>query len=168
MCVCPAPRLHRTHPGVLQAAPPRAAAPGTQAAAEAALPADAAGGRSEAAGWSPTQPHWDVPQQVSKSWKDAATLASGIAGSKRTRAFNSRSIQRLEEMNVGIDHRGDEGMTHVGQQWNGPTSNPRIPSTRHASDKGNPSGGVSSNTPLGSGNQDFPSLAETPLPTSHR
>lgn len=61
-----APGLHRAHPGVLQAASPRAAASGAEAAAEAALPADAAGGRSEAAGRSPEQSHRDLPQQVTK------------------------------------------------------------------------------------------------------
>lgn len=68
MCVRPASRLLRADPGILQAASARAAASGAEEAAEAALPADAAGGRGEAAGRSPKQPHWDFPQQVRSSW----------------------------------------------------------------------------------------------------
>ena len=67
MCVRPASRLHGANPGVLQAASARAAAPGAEAAAETDVPADAAGGRREAAGRSPEQPHRDLPQQVSES-----------------------------------------------------------------------------------------------------
>uniref|UniRef100_A0A8C8DFR6 WD repeat domain 47b n=1 Tax=Oryzias sinensis TaxID=183150 RepID=A0A8C8DFR6_9TELE len=40
-----------------------------------------------------------------------------------TEAFLSRSIQRLEEMNVGIDHRGDEVMMHLGHELNGSNGN---------------------------------------------
>uniref|UniRef100_A0A3B4Z8P8 WD repeat-containing protein 47-like n=1 Tax=Stegastes partitus TaxID=144197 RepID=A0A3B4Z8P8_9TELE len=81
-----------------------------------------------------------------------------------TETFLSRSIQKLEEMNVGIDHKGDEVMTHLGQQWNGLTGNnsassPRMSNTRHAPDKGPPRdkpGGVSSHG----------LLSESPVPTS--
>ncbi|XP_008290429.1 WD repeat-containing protein 47-like [Stegastes partitus] len=83
-----------------------------------------------------------------------------------TETFLSRSIQKLEEMNVGIDHKGDEVMTHLGQQWNGLTGNnsassPRMSNTRHAPDKGPPRdkpGGVSSHG----------LLSESPVPTSQR
>lgn len=90
--------------------------------------------------------------------------------------FISRSIQKLEEMNVSIDHRGDEVMTHLGQQWNGLTGNasassPRTSSSRQTPDKGPPRdkpGGVISSTPLSTGNPGLPSLSESPVPTSHR
>lgn len=89
----------------------------------------------------------------------------------------SRSIQKLEEMNVGIDHRGDEVMTHLGQQLNGLKGNnsvcsPSLPNARHAPDKGpqkdKPGGGVLSSTPLKSEGHGMPSLSESPVPTSQR
>ncbi|KAM8746363.1 WD repeat-containing protein 47-like isoform 1-T2 [Acanthopagrus schlegelii] len=90
-----------------------------------------------------------------------------------TETFLSRSIQKLEEMNVGIDHRGDEVMTqHFGQQWNGQTGNnstssPRTTDIRHTPDTGpprdKPGGGVSS-TPLKNGGRGLPSLGESPVP----
>ena len=88
----------------------------------------------------------------------------------------SRSIQKLEEMNVSIDHRGDEVMSHLGQQWNGltgnlSTSSPRTTDTRHTPDTGpprdKPGGGVSS-TPLKTGARSLPSLGESPVPASQR
>ncbi|XP_028259832.1 WD repeat-containing protein 47-like [Parambassis ranga] len=91
-----------------------------------------------------------------------------------TETFLSRSIQKLEEMNVGIDHRGDEVMTHLGQQLNGlkgnnSTCSPSMPNTRHAPDKGpqkDKPGGVLSSTPLKSEGHGMPSLSESPVPTS--
>ena len=62
-----APGHHGAHPGVSQAAPPGSAAPGAEAAAEAALPADAPRGRGEAAGGNPQQPDGDLPQQVRRA-----------------------------------------------------------------------------------------------------
>uniref|UniRef100_A0A665X0E8 WD repeat domain 47 n=1 Tax=Echeneis naucrates TaxID=173247 RepID=A0A665X0E8_ECHNA len=91
-----------------------------------------------------------------------------------TETFLSRSIQKLEEMNVGIDLRGDEVMSHLGQQWNGLTGNgsassPRTANSRHAPESGllrEKPGGVSSSTPLRTGNHSFPSLSESPVPAS--
>ncbi|KAK2835390.1 hypothetical protein Q5P01_015874 [Channa striata] len=91
-----------------------------------------------------------------------------------TETFLSRSIQKLEEMNVGIDHRGDEVMTHMGQQWNGVTGNndtssPRTANIRHTSDTASQrdkQGGVSSSTPLKRGGQGLPSLSESPVSAS--
>ncbi|XP_045906608.1 WD repeat-containing protein 47-like [Micropterus dolomieu] len=91
-----------------------------------------------------------------------------------TETFLSRSIQKLEEMNVSTDHRGDEVMTHLGQQWNGltengSTSSPRTSNTHHTPDTGppkdKPGGGVSS-TPLRTGSPGLPSLSESPVPGS--
>ena len=80
-------------------------------------------------------------------------------------------------MNVGIDHRGDEGMTqHFGQQWNGQignnsTSSPRTTDIRHTPDtrppRDKPGGGVSS-TPLKNGGRGLPSLGESPVPSRQR
>uniref|UniRef100_A0A3Q1JX87 CTLH domain-containing protein n=1 Tax=Anabas testudineus TaxID=64144 RepID=A0A3Q1JX87_ANATE len=92
-----------------------------------------------------------------------------------TETFLSRSIQKLEEMNIGIDHRGDEIMTHLGQQWNGLTGNngtssPRTANSRHTPDtvsQRDKPGGVSSSTPLRAGNHGLPSLGESPVPSNH-
>uniref|UniRef100_A0A3Q2E444 WD repeat domain 47 n=1 Tax=Cyprinodon variegatus TaxID=28743 RepID=A0A3Q2E444_CYPVA len=86
-----------------------------------------------------------------------------------TETFLSRSIQRLEEMNVGIDPKGDEVMAHLGQQWNGLTTNSST-SNIHNTDKGpvrSQSGGGSSGTQLDSGNHGPLSLSESPVPVSH-
>ncbi|KAF3690789.1 WD repeat-containing protein 47 Neuronal enriched MAP-interacting protein [Channa argus] len=88
-----------------------------------------------------------------------------------TETFLSRSIQKLEEMNVGIDHRGDEVMTHMGQQWNGltgndSTSSPRTADICHTSDtvsQRDKPGGVGSSTPLRRGSHGLPSLSESPV-----
>ncbi|XP_029004325.1 WD repeat-containing protein 47-like isoform X2 [Betta splendens] len=82
-----------------------------------------------------------------------------------TETFLSRSIQKLEEMNVGIDPRGDEVIAHLGQQWNELTgSNGRhTPETVSQRDK---AGAVSSSTPLKTGRNGLPSLSESPVPTS--
>ncbi|MEQ2278393.1 hypothetical protein XENORESO_017587 [Xenotaenia resolanae] len=90
-----------------------------------------------------------------------------------TETFLSRSIQRLEEMNVGIDPKGDEVMAHLGQQWNELTTNSSTSSPRmtniHNTDKGpvrSKSGGVISSTPSNSGNHGPPSLSESPVSKS--
>uniref|UniRef100_A0A3B3TQB5 WD repeat domain 47 n=1 Tax=Poecilia latipinna TaxID=48699 RepID=A0A3B3TQB5_9TELE len=89
-----------------------------------------------------------------------------------TETFLSRSIQRLEEMNVGIDPKGDEVMAHFGQQWNGLSTNSCTSSPRmadvHSTERGparSRSGGVSS-TPLNSGSLGQPSLSESPVTKS--
>uniref|UniRef100_A0A3B3XN24 CTLH domain-containing protein n=1 Tax=Poecilia mexicana TaxID=48701 RepID=A0A3B3XN24_9TELE len=91
-----------------------------------------------------------------------------------TETFLSRSIQRLEEMNVGIDPKGDEVMAHLGQQWNGLSTNSCTSSPGmadvHSTERGpvrSRSGGVSS-TPLNSGSLGQPSLSESPVTKSRR
>ncbi|XP_041647486.1 WD repeat-containing protein 47-like [Cheilinus undulatus] len=91
-----------------------------------------------------------------------------------TETFLNRSIQKLEEMNVGIDHRGDEVMSHLGQQRNGlpgntSTSSPRATNNRHTPDTGPPRdkpGGWVSSTPLKTGSHGLSSLSESPVPAS--
>lgn len=84
--------------------------------------------------------------------------------------FLLRSIQKLEEMNVGIDHRADEVLT----QWNGLTENtssPQSTAAQHTPDTGPPAnkpGGRVSSTPLRTGGHSLPSLGESPVPTSQR
>uniref|UniRef100_A0A3Q1GF31 WD repeat domain 47b n=1 Tax=Acanthochromis polyacanthus TaxID=80966 RepID=A0A3Q1GF31_9TELE len=85
------------------------------------------------------QQHLEQKQQQRQLYQQML-LEGGVkpqdgAQNNLTEAFLSRSIQKLEEMNVGIDHKGDEVMTHLGQQWNGltgsnSTSSPRMSNTR--------------------------------------
>ncbi|XP_074525100.1 WD repeat-containing protein 47-like [Halichoeres trimaculatus] len=91
-----------------------------------------------------------------------------------TETFLSRSIQKLEEMNVGIDHRGDEVISQLGQQKNGlpgntSSSSPKTSNTRHTSGTGHPRdkpGGWVSSTPSGTGSHGLPSMCESPIPAS--
>ncbi|XP_034567615.1 WD repeat-containing protein 47-like [Notolabrus celidotus] len=92
-----------------------------------------------------------------------------------TETFLSRSIQKLEEMNVGIDHRADEVISQLGQPKNGlpgntSTSSPRTTNTtRNTPDTGPPRdkpGGWASSTPSGTGSHGLPSLSESPVPSS--
>lgn len=93
-----------------------------------------------------------------------------------TETFLNRSIQKLEQMNVGIDHIGEEVMGQLGQQWNGLGANGSVLSPgnnhqQHTPDSGaqrERPGGASS-TPLRSGAQDhvMPCLSESPVPVSH-
>lgn len=90
--------------------------------------------------------------------------------------FWCRSIQKLEEMNAGIDHKGDEVMTHLGQQWNGLTENSSASSPTNTDIHHNPETGlprdkpgeVASSTPFKAGSQALPPLSESPVPVSQR
>uniref|UniRef100_A0A3Q3KRV9 WD repeat-containing protein 47-like n=1 Tax=Mastacembelus armatus TaxID=205130 RepID=A0A3Q3KRV9_9TELE len=83
-----------------------------------------------------------------------------------TEAFLSRSIQKLEEMNVGIDHNGDDVMKHLGHHWNGLTGNNSTSCPKTANTTAKP-GGVNNSTPLRTGSHGSPLLSESPLPSSH-
>ncbi|KAM9383995.1 WD repeat-containing protein 47-like [Pholidichthys leucotaenia] len=123
------------------------------------------------------QQHLEQKQQQRQLYQQML-LEGGVkpqdgAQNNLTETFLSRSIQRLEEMNVGIDCRGDEMMAHLGQQWNGlpgnnSTCSPRMSTAHQTPDKmlarAKP-GGVSS-TPLSARNHGMPSLSESPVPTS--
>uniref|UniRef100_A0A8D3BIC9 CTLH domain-containing protein n=2 Tax=Scophthalmus maximus TaxID=52904 RepID=A0A8D3BIC9_SCOMX len=121
------------------------------------------------------QQHLEQKQQQRQLYQQML-LEGGVkpqdgAQNNLTETFLSRSIQKLEEMNVGIDHK-EEVMTHLGQQWNGLTGNNSASSaadTQHTPDTGPPRdkpGGVISSTPLRSGSHGLPSLSESPVPTS--
>uniref|UniRef100_A0A3Q2V5H5 WD repeat domain 47b n=1 Tax=Haplochromis burtoni TaxID=8153 RepID=A0A3Q2V5H5_HAPBU len=122
------------------------------------------------------QQHLEQKQQQKQLYQQML-LEGGVkpqdgAQHNLTETFLSRSIQKLEEMNVGIDHRGEDMMAQLGQQWNGltgnnSTSSPRVPDTRHTPDKGPPRdkpGGVSSSTPVSTGSHSLPLLSESPVP----
>ncbi|KAF1385574.1 hypothetical protein PFLUV_G00109180 [Perca fluviatilis] len=117
------------------------------------------------------QQHLEQKQQQRQLYQQML-LEGGVkppngAQNNLTETFLSRSIQKLEEMNVGI---GDEVMT----QWNGltgntSTSSPRTTNTRHDPDIGSPrakAGAGVSSTPLGAGSHGLPSLSESPVPAS--
>uniref|UniRef100_A0A4W5Q7P3 WD repeat domain 47b n=1 Tax=Hucho hucho TaxID=62062 RepID=A0A4W5Q7P3_9TELE len=79
-----------------------------------------------------------------------------------TEQFLNRSIQKLEEMNVGMDNVGEGGVQSVSQQCNGtpgPDSSTQTQETGHLRDK---PGGVSS-TPLMAGSQGMPCFDESPV-----
>uniref|UniRef100_A0A3B4GSJ1 WD repeat-containing protein 47-like n=1 Tax=Pundamilia nyererei TaxID=303518 RepID=A0A3B4GSJ1_9CICH len=122
------------------------------------------------------QQHLEQKQQQKQLYQQML-LEGGVkpqdgAQHNLTETFLSRSIQKLEEMNVGIDHRGEDMMAQLGQQWNGltgnnSTSSPRVPDTRHTPDKGplrDKPGGVSSSTPVSTGSHSLPLLSESPVP----
>ncbi|XP_042078674.1 WD repeat-containing protein 47 isoform X1 [Haplochromis burtoni] len=126
------------------------------------------------------QQHLEQKQQQKQLYQQML-LEGGVkpqdgAQHNLTETFLSRSIQKLEEMNVGIDHRGEDMMAQLGQQWNGltgnnSTSSPRVPDTRHTPDKGPPRdkpGGVSSSTPVSTGSHSLPLLSESPVPPNKR
>lgn len=78
-----------------------------------------------------------------------------------------RSIQKLEEMNVGMDNVGEGGVQSVSQQCNGtpgPNSSTQTQETGPLRDK---PGGVSS-TPLMAGSQGMPSFDESPVQNTQR
>ncbi|KAM3875772.1 WD repeat-containing protein 47-like [Diretmus argenteus] len=89
-----------------------------------------------------------------------------------TETFLSRSIQKLEEMNVGFDHQGEEVMPCLGQQWNRATGNPstsRTPGISHTPGPGPPRdkpGGGSSSTLLQPGSHHAPSLNVSCVPAT--
>ncbi|KAM9503120.1 WD repeat-containing protein 47-like isoform 1-T3 [Salvelinus alpinus] len=79
-----------------------------------------------------------------------------------TEKFLNRSIQKLEEMNVGMDNVGEGGVQSVSQQCNGtpgPNSSTQTQETGPLKDK---PGGISS-TPLMAGSQGMPSFDESPV-----
>uniref|UniRef100_A0A8C8EI27 WDR47 cross-over region domain-containing protein n=1 Tax=Oncorhynchus tshawytscha TaxID=74940 RepID=A0A8C8EI27_ONCTS len=84
-----------------------------------------------------------------------------------TEKFLNRSIQKLEEMNVGMDNVGEGGVQSVSQQCNGtpgPNSSTHTQETGPLRDK---PGGVSS-TPLMAGSQGMPSFNESPVQNTQR
>uniref|UniRef100_A0A8C2ZYA6 WD repeat domain 47b n=1 Tax=Cyclopterus lumpus TaxID=8103 RepID=A0A8C2ZYA6_CYCLU len=99
------------------------------------------------------QQHLEQKQQQRQLYQQML-LEGGVkpqdgAQSNLTETFLSRSIQKLEEMNVGIDPRGDEVMTGSTS-----TSSPRTTNTSHTPDTGPPRekpGGGASSTPLRTG-----------------
>uniref|UniRef100_A0A3B4AAY3 CTLH domain-containing protein n=1 Tax=Periophthalmus magnuspinnatus TaxID=409849 RepID=A0A3B4AAY3_9GOBI len=94
-----------------------------------------------------------------------------------TETFLNRSIQKLEEMNVGLEHRGEEVMGQLGPQCNGlagngTTASPETTHNHHHTSDTAPRqekpGGVSSSTPVRTGGQTMPCLSESPVPISHK
>ncbi|XP_075896782.1 WD repeat-containing protein 47-like isoform X1 [Nelusetta ayraudi] len=115
--------------------------------------------------------HMEQKQQQKQLYQQML-LEGGVkphdaAHNNLTETFLSRSIQKLEEMNVGIDHRAD-------QRWNGLPADDSVagPQAAHhhtpeaAAPSGDQTGGVVSSTPFKVGNHGLPSLSESPVPAS--
>lgn len=125
------------------------------------------------------QQHLEQKQQQRQIYQqmllEGGVKPQNVPQNNLTETFLNRSIQKLEEMNVGLDHKGDEMMTQLGQQWNGlagntSTSSPRTTNNNHTPDTGplkeNPVG-ISSSTPLRTGVHTMPCLSESPVSVSH-
>ncbi|XP_054646785.1 WD repeat-containing protein 47-like isoform X2 [Dunckerocampus dactyliophorus] len=108
------------------------------------------------------QQHLEQKQQQRQLYQQML-LEGGVkphdgAQNNLTETFLTRSIQKLEEMNVGIDHPGDE-VTQLGQQWNGladdtNTSSTTDPEVIHRAK----SGGVNNSGTLGDGSLQHPGV----------
>ncbi|XP_061682028.1 WD repeat-containing protein 47-like isoform X2 [Syngnathoides biaculeatus] len=116
------------------------------------------------------QQHLEQKQQQRQLYQQML-LEGGVkpldgAQNNLTETFLTRSIQKLEEMNVGIDHHGDEA-THLGRQYNGVTDDN---STSNTQDPGMvqraKAGGVSGNPSLGPGSHCLQHVSEPPDPAS--
>ncbi|XP_037829952.1 WD repeat-containing protein 47 isoform X2 [Kryptolebias marmoratus] len=115
------------------------------------------------------QQHLEQKQQQKQLYQQML-LEGGVkpqdgAQHNLTETFLSRSIQKLEEMNVGIDAKGDEVMTHLGQQWNGLTGNSSTSNSRTTNDHHNPEKEPPRDKP-GGGSCSSSSLNEPTLPKS--
>uniref|UniRef100_A0A8C5DQB1 WD repeat-containing protein 47-like n=1 Tax=Gouania willdenowi TaxID=441366 RepID=A0A8C5DQB1_GOUWI len=118
------------------------------------------------------QQHLEQKQQQEQLYQQML-LEGGVkppdeAQHNLTETFLSRSIQKLEEMNVSMDHRGDEVMIHVGQHWNGVKGNAESTASGHTPDKSQQDGQsvVSTSTPIKKESPTVPLLSESPLLTT--
>ncbi|XP_028299507.1 WD repeat-containing protein 47-like [Gouania willdenowi] len=118
------------------------------------------------------QQHLEQKQQQEQLYQQML-LEGGVkppdeAQHNLTETFLSRSIQKLEEMNVSMDHRGDEVMIHVGQHWNGVKGNAESTASGHTPDKSQQDGQsvVSTSTPIKKESPTVPLLSESPVPPS--
>ncbi|KPP76889.1 WD repeat-containing protein 47-like [Scleropages formosus] len=89
-----------------------------------------------------------------------------------TDKFLNRSIQKLEELNVGMDNFGDD-VQSLSQQCNGkvdssPASGNNVTMTTSPSEKGQAQDGasVASSTPQRAGGRGIPHLDESPVPST--
>lgn len=78
-----------------------------------------------------------------------------------------RSIQRLEELNVGMEDLG-ENMQALAQQCNGSQSEAQHTHTPESDGTGKNKAGITSSTPQRGGNRGMPSLDESPVLVSRR
>ncbi|XP_053093847.1 WD repeat-containing protein 47b isoform X1 [Pangasianodon hypophthalmus] len=109
------------------------------------------------------QQHMQLYQQMLlEGGVQQASQASGAGQHNLTQTFLSRSIQKLEELNVGMEDLG-ENMQALAQQCNGSQSEAQHTQTPESdgTDKSKP--GVTSSTPQRGGIQGMPSLDESPV-----
>ncbi|XP_068446101.1 WD repeat-containing protein 47-like [Clinocottus analis] len=112
------------------------------------------------------QQHLEQKQQQRQLYQQML-LEGGVkppdgAQNNLTETFLSRSIQKLEEMNVGLDPRGDEAVT----QWSGLTGSRSTGASQHPATgppRETPVGGVSS-APSRAASNGLPALSESPVP----
>uniref|UniRef100_H3CXJ0 WD repeat domain 47 n=1 Tax=Tetraodon nigroviridis TaxID=99883 RepID=H3CXJ0_TETNG len=88
-----------------------------------------------------------------------------------TETFLSRSIQKLEEMNVGFDHRGDQGVAQLARAVDTGAPGPGTADTCYTSETGAPrekAGGAASSAPVKAACPEPPALSESPVPANQR
>uniref|UniRef100_A0A3B1IGP4 WD repeat domain 47b n=1 Tax=Astyanax mexicanus TaxID=7994 RepID=A0A3B1IGP4_ASTMX len=79
-----------------------------------------------------------------------------------TQTFLSRSIQKLEELNVGMEDLGED-VQALAQQCNGMPVKAECTDTPETAGTGKEDGGITSSTPQRGGGRDMPSLDESPV-----
>lgn len=74
-------------------------------------------------------------------------------------------------MNVGFEHRGDEGMAQLARAANTGVLGARTADTSYSSETGTPrdkAGSLVSSTPFKAASPDLPPLSESPIPANQR
>ncbi|CAL1592559.1 unnamed protein product [Knipowitschia caucasica] len=117
------------------------------------------------------QQHLEQKQQQKQLYQqmllEGGVKPQQVSHNNLTETFLNRSIQKLEEMNVGLEHRDEV----LGQQWNGLTGNchTSLGTTNHQhtpDTQEKPDGVRSSSTPLRTGEHPMPCPGESPVPIS--
>ncbi|XP_053490070.1 WD repeat-containing protein 47b isoform X1 [Ictalurus furcatus] len=109
------------------------------------------------------QQHMQLYQQMLlEGGVQQASQASGAGQHNLTQTFLSRSIQKLEELNVGMEDLG-ENMQALAQQFNGSQSEAQRTHTPESDGTGKSKTGVTSSTPQRGGIRGMPSLDESPV-----
>ncbi|XP_027031881.1 WD repeat-containing protein 47-like isoform X2 [Tachysurus fulvidraco] len=109
------------------------------------------------------QQHMQLYQQMLlEGGVQQSSQASGAGQQNLTQTFLSRSIQRLEELNVGMEDLG-ENMQALAQQCNSSQSEAQHTHTPESDGTGKNKAGITSSTPQRGGNRGMPSLDESPV-----
>ncbi|KAM9460855.1 WD repeat-containing protein 47b [Clarias gariepinus] len=112
------------------------------------------------------QQHMQLYQQMLlEGGVQQASQASGAGQHNLTQTFLSRSIQKLEELNVGMEDLG-ENVQALAQQCNGSQSDAQPVHTPESDVTGKNKTAVTSSTPQRGGIRGMPSLDESPVMVS--